>query len=69
MAERGRKAGRPWHATDGKTEALGDQGGEGAWCAKSASELWPDPDLWIPSQFSSSFIRGHKRAACGHLYP
>lgn len=29
----------------------------------------PDPDLWIPDSFSFSFVRGHKQAACGHLYP
>lgn len=30
MAERGQNVGQPWHATDGKTEALGDHGGGGA---------------------------------------
>lgn len=71
MAERGQKVGQPWHATDGKSEALRDQAGGGGWarCAKWVSEPWPDLDLWIPSQVSSFSIRGHKRAACGHLYP
>lgn len=30
MAEHGQNVGQPWHATDGKTEALRDHGGGGA---------------------------------------
>lgn len=55
------------HSANGKTEARRSQGGEPH--AKLVSGPQPDPDLWIPGSFSSSFIRGHKRAACGHLYP
>ena len=60
-------SGLPWHYTDGKTEAQRGQGG--APLAWLVSEPQPDPNLWIPDAFSSSFIQGHQQAACGHLYP
>lgn len=67
MAERGYYLGHPWHYTGGETEALRRQGGVSH--TKLVSEPRRDPDLWILSPFSSSCITGHKRAACGHLYP
>lgn len=57
----------PLHYADGKTEARRGQGREAH--AKLVSGPWPDPDRWTPGPFSSSFIRGHERAARGHLYP
>lgn len=57
----------PLRFADGKTEARRGQGGEPH--AELVTGPRPDPDLWISAHYSSSFIRGHQRAACGHPYP